>query len=58
MVMLELLKHCTDDYASEIHRRIRDEVIQNVSECVNVEEEGFTKGDVALAIGRVLLSHL
>lgn len=54
MVALRLLTACIDDYASRIWSRIEDMVIADVLECTNGCEDGFTNGDVALAIGRAI----
>lgn len=51
-----LLKTCTDDYASRIWSIIRDEVVDDVvlCACEPSGEDGFTDGDIALAIGRAI----
>ena len=51
-----LLKTCTDDYASRIWSAIRDEVVDDVvlCACEPSGEDGFTDGDIALAIGRAI----
>lgn len=51
-----LLKTCTDDYASRIWNVIRDEVVDDVvlCACEPSGEDGFTDGDIALAIGRAI----
>lgn len=51
-----LLKTCTDDYASRIWGAIRDEVVDDVvlCACEPSGEDGFTDGDIALAIGRAI----
>lgn len=54
---IEVLKDCTDDYASRIWALIRDEVIADVLECT-ADEKVFTRGDICLAIGRALLESL
>lgn len=55
----ELLTPCMDDYASRVWRAIRGEVFENLCEAIeNIEEVGFTKGDVALAIGRVIMNYV
>lgn len=53
---IRLLKTCTDDYASRIWNIIRDEVINDVQLCAYdpSSEDGFTDGDIALAIGRAI----
>ena len=53
---IRLLKTCTDDYASRIWDVIRDEVITDVwlCACEPGGEDGFTDGDIALAIGRAI----
>ena len=55
-----LLKTCTDDYASRIWSAIRDEVVDDVvlCACEPSGEDGFTDGDIALAIGRALAERL
>ena len=55
-----LLKTCTDDYASRIWSIIRDEVVDDVvlCACEPSGEDGFTDGDIALAIGRALAERL
>lgn len=54
MTATHLLATCTDDYASRIWSRIEDTVIADVLECTDDCEDGFTDGDVALAIGRAI----
>lgn len=54
MAAARLLATCTDDYASRIWNRIEDTVIADVLECTDDCEDGFTDGDVALAIGRAI----
>lgn len=51
-----LLKTCTDDYASRIWTIIRDEVVDDavLCACEPSGEDGFTDGDIALAIGRAI----
>lgn len=51
-----LLKICTDDYASRIWSIIRDEVVDDavLCACEPSGEDGFTDGDIALAIGRAI----
>lgn len=51
-----LLKTCTDDYVSRIWSIIRDEVVDDVvlCACEPSGEDGFTDGDIALAIGRAI----
>ena len=51
-----LLKTCTDDYASRIWSIIRDAVVDDVvlCACEPSGEDGFTDGDIALAIGRAI----
>lgn len=55
-----LLKTCTDDYATRIWNVIRDEVVDDVvlCACEPSGEDGFTDGDIALAIGRALAERL
>ena len=56
---LELLKPCKDDYAGEVWNLIWADVEIDVCECIDdIDKDGFTKGDVALAIGRAILSGL
>lgn len=52
-----LLKICTDDYASRIWRTIETDVVADVLECT-ADEDSFTDGDVALAIGRAICERL
>ena len=54
MAAARLLATCTDDYASRIWKRIEDTVIADGLECTDDCEDGFTDGDVALAIGRAI----
>lgn len=51
-----LLNTCTDDYASRIWNIIRDEVVNDVvlCACEPSGRDGFTDGDIALAIGRAI----
>lgn len=51
-----LLKTCTDDYASRIWSVIHDEVVNDVvlCSCEPSGEDGFTDGDIALALGRAI----
>ena len=49
-----LLTTCTDDYAIRIWDRIEALVVADVLECTDNCEDGFTNGDVALAIGRAI----
>ncbi len=51
-----LLKTCTDDYASRIWSIIENDVIDDVQLCACEPsgEDGFTDGDIALAIGRAI----
>lgn len=51
-----LLKTCTDDYASRIWGVIHDEVVNDVvlCACEPSGEDGFTDGDIALALGRAI----
>lgn len=49
-----LLTTCTDDYAIRIWDRIEALVVADVLECTDNCEDGFTSGDVALAIGRAI----
>ena len=51
-----LLKTCTDDYATRIWNVIRDEVVDDVVLCACEPSggDGFTDGDIALAIGRAI----
>lgn len=59
VVATSLLTHSTDDYAMRIWEKIKNDVTLDIFECSGVESgDGFTDGDVALAIGRVLLQHL
>lgn len=53
---IRLLSPCLNDYTVRIWEKIKDEVIDDVCQCVDVEREGFTDGDVALAIGRAVAS--
>ena len=54
-----LLKACVDDYNAAVWGKIQNAVIEDVKESVgNIESEGFTDGDVALAIGRALVLKL
>lgn len=58
-VALELLSPCMDDYAQRVWDEIWDVVITDVCECVeDIKKNGFTNGDVALAIGRAIFSRL
>lgn len=58
-IAIGLLKSCTDDYASKIWPVIEEDVFNDVLECSAVTGgEGFTNGDVALALGRVLYNRL
>ena len=57
MYGMESLKTATDDYASRIWNVIEDDVVNDVLECTD-GKDGFTKGDVALAIGRVIARKL
>ena len=52
-----LLATCTDDYASRIWSCIENDVIIDVLECTDECADGFTNGDVALAIGRAIASR-
>lgn len=52
-----LLKTCTDDYASRIWASIGQDVVIDVCECTD-GEDGFTDGDIALAIGRSIAKRL
>lgn len=52
-----MLKSCTDDYSYAIWMLIRDDVVADIKECTD-GEDGFTQGDLALAIGRVLTKRL
>ena len=54
---IEVLKNCTDDYASRFWALIRDKVITDVLECTT-DVKAFTRGDICLAIGRALLESL
>lgn len=49
----QLLKRCTDDYALRIWSIIASDVIDDVELCTG-DEDGFTDGDIALAIGRAI----
>ena len=51
---MRLLATSTDDYAARIWNCIEDAVIADVLECTDDCENGFTNGDVALAIGRAI----
>ena len=53
----EFLKIATDDYAFRIWNVIENDVINDVLECTD-GKDGFTKGDVALALGRVIAKKL
>lgn len=58
-VATSLLTHSTDDYAMRIWEKIKSDVILDIFECSGIDSgDGFTDGDVALAIGRVLLHRL
>ena len=58
-VAMELLTLCVDDYNSRIWNVIKDDVLTDVLECSNIADgEGFTEGDVALAIGRAIAGRL
>ncbi len=58
-VAYKLLTACVDDYDSRIWNIIKDDVIDDVLECSGIEDgEGFTDGDVALAIGRAIAERL
>lgn len=58
-VALKLLTTCVDDYDTRIWNTIENDVIDDVLECSGIERgEGFTDGDVALAIGRAISSRL
>lgn len=57
MYGMESLKTATDDYAFRIWNVIEDDVVNDVLECTD-GKDGFTKGDVALAIGRVIARKL
>lgn len=59
MEALKLLTTCADDYKSHIWEAIKDDVISDVIECSGIDDgEDFSQGDVALAIGRVLMKRL
>lgn len=59
MVALELLTACVDDYDRRIWEAIKNDVVSDVLECSGIEAgEGFTQGDVALSIGRILMERL
>lgn len=54
-----VLTRATDDYASRIYEIIKEDVRADVRECVSyVESQGFTQGDVQLAIGRAICKRL
>lgn len=54
-----VLKRTTDDYASRIYEIIKEDVRADVRECVSyVESQGFTQGDVQLAIGRAICKRI
>ena len=54
-----LLKSSVDDYASRIWEHIKDMVIDDVIECSGISNgEGFSDGDVCLAIGRAICEKL
>ncbi len=58
-VACKLLTVCVDDYDARIWNVIKDDVIDDVLECSGIEDgEGFTDGDVALAIGRAISERL
>lgn len=59
MEALKLLTNCVEDYDSYIWEAIKDDVISDVIECSGIDDgEDFSQGDVALAIGRVLMKRL
>ena len=55
---MEMLNPVLDDYTSRIWEKISQAVIDDVLECTDGGADGFTKGDVALAIGRALAEPL
>lgn len=58
-VAFKLLTMCVDDYDSRIWNVIKDDVLTDVLECSGIADgEGFTNGDVALAIGRAIAERL
>ena len=58
-IACELLTSCMDDYDSRIWEVIKDDVLEDVLECSGIDSgEGFTRGDVALSIGRVIAERL
>lgn len=58
-VAARLLTTATDDYAARIWNNIAQDVIADVCECTDdSESDGYTDGDVALAIGRVIAARL
>lgn len=53
----EKLKYCTDDYAERIWQCIKTDVINDVLACADGGINGFTSGDIALAIGRAIATR-
>lgn len=59
VIAMGLLTPCVDDYNTRIWEVIKGHVLDDLLECTNVQDgEGYTKGDVALAIGRAIASRL
>lgn len=56
-VATKLLSACTNDYTSRIWDVIGENVIADVLECTE-DEDGFTDGDVALALGRAICKRV
>lgn len=56
LIAQQLLKTCCDYYATGVWDKIKREVIEDVIE--TTDDNGFTTGDVALAIGQALLLNL
>lgn len=59
VIACKLLTACVDDYDSRIWNVIKEDVVNDVMECSGVQDgDGFTEGDVALAIGRSIAERL
>ena len=58
-VACRLLKACADDYGAAIWRKLGSRIIQDVKETAgDINSDGFTDGDVALAIGRAIVTSI
>lgn len=54
-----LIKSMSTDYIEDVFKAIADDIVEDVLETSGISEgDGFSDGDVALAIGRVLKDKL